>query len=288
MKDDIPEYKRTGEKLDKKTVFLDIDGTLTNFRGELPGSAEYALREAARRGHDMVICSGRTYTQIYPWIREGGLFQGIVSGAGSMVRCHGKVVFRRYVEPEKTSVLLDYLDEIGSLYFLQGDSGIYCPRDRREEALQLFGGSEEALEEKSKLLGRITFTDDPKDSPEVNKFVFYGAGRTIRQMQEDLGDFFTVVETSFKLADTVDGEITMKGYDKAFGMQKYLDANGSRREDTIAFGDGPNDFEMLDYAQIGVAMGNALPALKETADLVTDPVDEDGLLQAFQKLGLIG
>ena len=106
-------------------------------------------------------------------------------------------------------------------------------------------------------------------------------------MQEDLGKYFTVVETSFKLGDTVDGEITMNGYDKAFGMQRYLDANRGRREDTIAFGDGPNDFEMLDYAQVGVAMGNALPALKKTADLVTDPVDEDGLMHAFQKLGLI-
>ncbi|MGO5313216.1 Cof-type HAD-IIB family hydrolase [Bilifractor sp. LCP21S3_A7] len=275
------------KKLDKKMVFLDIDGTLTNFRGELPESAEYALREAAERGHDMVICSGRTYAQIYAWIREGDLFQGIVSGAGTVVRSRGEIVFRRYVEHEKTSMLLDYLDEIGSLYFLQGDSGIYCPRDRREEVLQLFGGTEETLEEKSRLLGRITFTDAPKDSPEVNKFVFYGAGRSIRQMQEDLGKYFTVVETSFKLGDTVDGEITMNGYDKAFGMQRYLDANGGRREDTIAFGDGPNDFEMLDYAQVGVAMGNALPALKKTADLVTDPVDEDGLMHAFQKLGLI-
>ena len=69
--------------LEKKTVFLDIDGTLTNFKGELPKSAEYALREASGRGHDMVICSGRTYTQIYPWIRESNLFRGIVSGAGS-------------------------------------------------------------------------------------------------------------------------------------------------------------------------------------------------------------
>ena len=41
--------------LEKKTVFLDIDGTLTNFKGELPKSAEYALREASGRGHDMVI-----------------------------------------------------------------------------------------------------------------------------------------------------------------------------------------------------------------------------------------
>lgn len=274
--------------LEKKTVFLDIDGTLTNFKGELPKSAEYALREASGRGHDMVICSGRTYTQIYPWIRESNLFRGIVSGAGSMVRYRGDVVFRRYVEHGKMSMLLDYLDEIGSLYFLQGDSGIYCPQDRRGDAVQLFGGSEEALEEKSKVLGKITFTDDPKNCPEVNKFVFYGAGRSIRQMQADLGEYFTVVESSFKLADTVDGEITINGYDKAFGMQLYLAANGGRREDTIAFGDGPNDFEMLDYAQVGVAMGNALPALKKTADLVTDPVDEDGLLHAFQKLGLIG
>ena len=57
-------------------------------------------------------------------------------------------------------------------------------------------------------------------------------------------------------------------------------------EDTYAFGDSRNDWEMLKTVGFGVAMGNADPALKAQADYVCPPVTEDGLAQAFQALGL--
>ncbi|MGN0361716.1 MAG: HAD family hydrolase [Bilifractor sp.] len=270
-----------------KTVFLDIDGTLTDFHGKLPDSAAYALRKAAENGHELVICTGRTYAQIYPWMRTSDLFQGIVSGAGTMVRYKGDLVFRKFADPGKLKELIHYLDEIGSLFFLQGDGSLYCHAKRRDDAVQLLGGSEEALHKKEEMLGKIVFTDDLRHCPEINKLVFYHAGVSIRQMQEDLGDYFRVAESSFVMGESNNGEITIQGYDKAFGMKRFLETNGGRWEDTIAFGDGPNDFEMLDYAATGVAMGNAGPELKKTADLVTDPIDQDGILHGFQKLGLI-
>jgi len=57
--------------------------------------------------------------------------------------------------------------------------------------------------------------------------------------------------------------------------------------DTIAFGDGPNDLDMIAYAGVGVAMGNAREELKKIADFVTKPVNEGGIAYAMQKLGLI-
>ena len=57
--------------------------------------------------------------------------------------------------------------------------------------------------------------------------------------------------------------------------------------DAFCFGDSLNDIEMIQVAGTGVAMGNAIPQLKAAADLVTDPVSEDGLWKAFLQLGLI-
>jgi hydroxymethylpyrimidine pyrophosphatase-like HAD family hydrolase len=57
--------------------------------------------------------------------------------------------------------------------------------------------------------------------------------------------------------------------------------------DTIAFGDGPNDLEMLAFAGIGVAMGNGVAAAKEAADMVTAGIDDDGLARAMAQLGLV-
>lgn len=74
---------------------------------------------------------------------------------------------------------------------------------------------------------------------------------------------------------------------KVSGIRKYLEYNGIDRSEIMAFGDGDNDREMLAFAGIGVAMGNAEPAVKDAADYVTDSVDDDGIAKALRHFGLI-
>jgi hydroxymethylpyrimidine pyrophosphatase-like HAD family hydrolase len=69
-------------------------------------------------------------------------------------------------------------------------------------------------------------------------------------------------------------------------MERYLKAAGIAREDSIAVGDGPNDLQMMEYAGIGIAMGNARE-VKERADMVTSSIDDDGIYRAFETLGLL-
>ena len=71
-------------------------------------------------------------------------------------------------------------------------------------------------------------------------------------------------------------------------MKHYLEYAGIAREDSIAIGDGPNDLQMMEYAGIGIAMGNAREEVKQRADLVTEHIDEDGLYHAFERLHLLG
>ena len=69
----------------EKIVFLDIDGTLVNFNQQMPESTWKALKEARENGHKLVLCTGRTYGHIYPWLLEIG-FDAIVASAGAYVR----------------------------------------------------------------------------------------------------------------------------------------------------------------------------------------------------------
>ena len=55
----------------------------------------------------------------------------------------------------------------------------------------------------------------------------------------------------------------------------------------MAFGDGENDIDMLDFVEIGIAMGNADERAKEVADYITSSVDENGIEDALIKYGLI-
>ena len=60
-----------------------------------------------------------------------------------------------------------------------------------------------------------------------------------------------------------------------------------KREECMAFGDGGNDIPIIEYAGIGVAMGNATDDVKAAADYVTDTVDEDGIVTALEHFGVI-
>lgn len=71
---------------------------------------------------------------------------------------------------------------------------------------------------------------------------------------------------------------------KARGMEAICHHYGIRQEETIAFGDGANDIEMLEWANTGIAMGNADEKVKKHADLITTDVDNEGIENAVNKL----
>jgi hydroxymethylpyrimidine pyrophosphatase-like HAD family hydrolase len=62
---------------------------------------------------------------------------------------------------------------------------------------------------------------------------------------------------------------------------------GVARDEVIAFGDSHNDLDMLEFAGVGVAMGNASAEVKALADLITDSNEDDGIATALERLGVI-
>ncbi len=74
---------------------------------------------------------------------------------------------------------------------------------------------------------------------------------------------------------------------KVAGIKDYLAINNIKQDETMAFGDGENDIDMLDFVEIGIAMGNADERAKEVADYITSSVDENGIEDALIKYGLI-
>lgn len=74
---------------------------------------------------------------------------------------------------------------------------------------------------------------------------------------------------------------------KAVGMQVVLEHFGWSRDNAIAFGDGGNDVDMLRFAGIGVAMGNATDEPKTVADYVTDSVDDAGISNALHHFEIL-
>ena len=74
---------------------------------------------------------------------------------------------------------------------------------------------------------------------------------------------------------------------KSDGMRRLLEAAGIEREDSVAFGDSGNDIDMLAWAGIGVAMGNAPEEVQAAADFVTGTLAESGVSAGLINLGFI-
>ena len=84
------------------------------------------------------------------------------------------------------------------------------------------------------------------------------------------------------------GEFGQIGVNKGVAVELLAEHLGVSRSELVGFGDARNDLELLAACGTGVAMGQAPQELKDVADYVTAPVDEDGLAQAFAHLGLLG
>jgi len=273
--------------LKRKAVFLDIDGTLTTFKSEFPESARDALRKAKENGHELVICTGRVKTQIYPWLLGTGLFTGLVTGSGADVSRKGEQVYQRFFSPDELKTFLDYFTNVSSCYVLQGQEKVLGDPRFMDARKPVFGGDPVDWDKREKLLGKTYRAERPYQARDIEKACYYQCQDSYEEICKALGPAFDVMGSSYSVSKRSDGEVTLHGITKATGIAHYLEKAGINREDSVAIGDSSNDLEMIQYAGVGVAMGNGTDQVKEAADLVTDRIEEDGICKAFTRLGLI-
>jgi hypothetical protein len=79
-------------------------------------------------------------------------------------------------------------------------------------------------------------------------------------------------------------ELLVPGVSKAEGLKRVARRVKVLRRNTIAIGDADNDVDMLRWAGVGIAMGNAMPAVRAVASWVAPPVDQDGVAVALRRL----
>lgn len=274
-----------------KVVFFDIDGTLVDFDGTIPPSTLDALHQAQAMGHAVFLCTGRSRGMIDERLLRVG-FDGIVAASGAYVEYHGNVIYHEFFDTTALKQLLDYMAEHHMVYMFQCiDKIVSTTAGNRAFARNMKGpkgDSEDAIERL--LQNRVSddhLLEHINDYTMIEKANYQKSDVGVAQVRADLEGLFDVTAMSFQNAPDSSGEITKVGINKSVGMQKVLDHLCLTREDTIAFGDGPNDYEMIEFAGIGVAMGNATDGLKNLADMTTDSVSNDGIFKGMRKLGLI-
>lgn len=252
----------------------------------MPESAKSALLAAKKNGHKIIISTGRYYEQIYPWLLETIDFDGIIMSSGATVLWDGKEIFHKSFSREMLLHVEHCIREVGarSCYFI--GHGLGATKENYDfmcDKLVAAGVSRDMVEA---TYGNIVFSD-VDEMGNVEKGMYCEANIDIAEMKKGLGPTFNVDPFSFNNMPDTWGEITLAEVNKGVAVRFLMEYVGADIRDSIAFGDGGNDASMLKAAGVGVAMGNADDSAKAAADIVTDGIDEDGIYNAFVRLGLI-
>lgn len=269
-----------------KILFFDIDGTLLDSNGDVAESTKKSLKQAQGNGHKIFVCTGRSKSQIMPEILEIG-FDGFVTVAGAEAWVGDEVIYQSFMEEEQVERFLQFFEIRNCSYGLQTAAGTLCTKegwDKTKERFLRLGASKKVTDTNMQFFEQVENLHGRHD---VEKMFFNFIPETVTEVQTYLGDYFHVEQSSFSGPDPHSGEITKQGIDKATGMAEVMKFYGLGPEDAIAFGDGPNDMEMLSYAGYGVAMGNGRDKLKAIADYVTSDIFHDGIQEALRYLELI-
>ena len=263
--------------MSRKLIFLDVDGTLVDFTMHMPESAREALSIARKRGHLISLCTGRTVTNVYPWLLEFG-FDAIVASAGAYVSANDKVIYHSVLANDKVQDMVEVLKEHGACFMLQGINGRYVDEENakkmRERCMRLGLDIDGAL-------NGLTLVEHPEQMPALD------ADIPVDVMQKEVGNYIKITGASFGKDRQMSGEMTKMGVNKATGMQRLMDELKIGREDTIAFGDSMNDYQMLEAVNYGVVYEGASDKVKAVAnDTFIDP-DRDSIALSLKKLNII-
>ena len=106
--------------MSRKLIFLDVDGTLVDFTMHMPESAREALSTARKQGHLISLCTGRTVTNVYPWLLDFG-FDAIVASAGAYVSVKDNVIYHSILAQDKVQELVDAYNAVGHVPFKEKD-----------------------------------------------------------------------------------------------------------------------------------------------------------------------
>lgn len=273
-----------------KIIFLDVDGTLVDYENRLPDSAAEAVRRARANGHRVYICTGRSKAEVYPWLWDIGL-DGMIGGNGCYVEDRGTVILHRLITLEQCRRAVDWFHSRGIEFYLESNNGLFASEKFEEAALgaaraysRQKGGSETITVREAfpdMIYGGELYRDD------LNKISYLlGTYQDFLDTREQFPDL-ECRTWGGKGEEALFGDLGVKDIDKAVAVETLVRHLGGDMADTTAFGDAKVDIPMLECCAVGVAMGSGGPEIRAMADLVTDGVDEDGLLHAFEKLGLV-
>ncbi len=269
------------DALDIQLLVLDIDGTIAGRSNDIREPVKQAIRSARTKGIQVAIATGRMYCSALRFHEAVGSTLPLLAYQGAWIQDPATQQLYRHLPLSRTSAeqLLDYFESealrsLLSVHFyindqlyvreITNETKIYAQRANIQP--QAVGDLRKVVaSEPTKILA---LSDDTA---------------IIDQLWGSLRQHYTPAELYLTKSVATFFEATHPAVNKGAAV-RYLaeELLGLEARNVMAIGDNFNDLEMLQYAGLGIAMGNAPAAVQEVAQWVAPSVEEDGAATAIE------
>ena len=254
----------------KGLVFFDLDGTLLNKKGQVDLEVIEAIQQLKDNGYEPLLATGRSPIEVSEVIRSTNIHSGVFMN-GQVVIFKSEVLIHHEIPTKTIEKLLQFAKENGH--------GITCYNVDAFKIIETVPFAKEAYE--------YIHTPTPDVVPEfynehdVNMLLLLSRDNTDEAYQQAFPELRFIRNFPYAL------DVITAGNSKATGIQALIHTLNTNSIMTYAFGDGANDLEMFQEVDIAIAMGNAIPLLKEKANYVSADNDKGGIIQGLKHYHLI-
>lgn len=259
-----------------KLFVTDLDGTLLPTGQAVSAENIRAAQEAANRGVVVTIATGRMYRAALPIAHSLGVDVPIITYNGALIKSvGGDVFYTSYLSPEYVLEVVEFCHEKNwHVQLYSNDELYYAEEDSYTvayEADQKIKGHAVGWKDMEEHTGQVTKLLVISDSLEETE-------ERIAILRPKFADKVSVMRSNPRYT-----EVTNLGVSKAAGIRRLAERLGIEMKDTMAIGDSDNDLPMLKAVGKSIAMGNALPHVKEICDYVTGDCKADGFAEAIRR-----
>ncbi|MEA1960892.1 MAG: Cof-type HAD-IIB family hydrolase [Bacillota bacterium] len=263
-----------------KLVALDLDDTLLDSGLKISPECVRVIREARKKGVWITFSTGRMYASALPYANQLEIDVPLITYQGAWVKhsASGEVLYYKPVPDNLAAKVMNYFENTGVHYHSYFEDEL-CMEVLSEEG-RFYAGIAGV---KPRIVRDLVKELDTSDALKI--MAVTDNDKMILRMETDLkeryGDVLHITRSKpFFL------EVMSKEADKGKALQVVAEHYGVERKEVMAVGDSFNDIAMIEWAGLGIAMGNAFDVVKDAADFVTTGNDEEGVAEAIKRFVL--
>ena len=263
-----------------KLVTIDIDGTLLNSERKVTPKVKAAIQKATKLGVNVVLATGRPTIGVMSLIKELGLDNNhgfMITYNGAMIQNAGTeevliqhpLPFEDYLDVELLSRKLGvhlHVQDYTTMYTANRDLSPYTINEATLTGIPVSYRAVSEMTPDIKIIKSMMI--DHEDILDA----------AIKRIPQEYFDKYEMVKSSPYYLEVLNKKAT-----KGEAVKELAELLNIKQEEVMALGDNENDLSMIEYAGIGVAMGNAVESVKKAANEITKTNDEHGVAHAFEQ-----